>query len=200
MARFLNLGDGPMRSLARDEGAGAGRGACPQSRCLGGRVESAANPLVLAAPRLPNSVAPFAGPSLVLRRVARADHVHHRQQSGAVTATQDGEVGSLLEYPLKQIGHEVIRRVLFESDAEADEMDKDRLAIAPVGAVTWMLGHVGVHDQAVSGVIPEPPDLVGLHLAKRIPAPRRTRNVRVDRTDNVGERAAASRACHSRAR
>jgi hypothetical protein len=163
----------------------------PFGRCAEGTTDS----LVLAAPRSPDRYAPIAGPLLVVRQVLRVEHVQHCQWAWASASAKDGEVASLLEYPWKQVAHEARWHFVFQAGAEADEVDKDRLTIAPVDAVTRVLRHVCIYDKPMSGWVPEPLALIGLHLPERLPAATRARDVRMDRTVNVGKRSAASRAC-----
>ena len=123
--------------------------------------------------------------------VTGADDVQHGQWAGALPAGQGGEVGVAVKHAAEQMPELMVWRAVFQAGAQPNEVDEDRLAIAPVGAIAGMLGHVSIDDKPTSGRIPEPLHLIRLHLHERVPAAGRTWNVRVDGGVEIHEQPSA---------
>ena len=127
----------------------------------------------------------------MVREVTGADDVEHGQRAGALPAGQGGEVGVAVKHAAKQMPDLTVWRAVFQARAQPNEVDEDRLAIAPVGAIAGMLGHVGIDDKPTSGRKSEPLHLIRLHLHERVPAAGGTCNVRMDGGVEIREQASA---------
>jgi hypothetical protein len=97
-----------------------------------------------------------------------------------MSSTKHRERGMASKDGSKHVGR--TRRGCFPLDdgAQTDEVDEHGLSVAPIGAITWVLGHVGVHNQVVRLRPREPQRLVRTHGTERRPAARGARHVGVD--------------------
>ncbi len=181
----------------RGVSAAGKRTRCPPGSLRPGTVERAlqrgADEFVLGAPRAPHSCCPFPGSPLVVVEMVCPDHVKHGERPRALGTREDSEVALTTSKNLaEQFCHVGMGQVVFEHCAEADEVYEHRLAVSSVVAVAGVLCHICVDHHPVRWRISEPLRLVGLDLAKGLPAARSARHVLVYRSVGVGhDRAAA---------
>ena len=127
----------------------------------------------MGAPRLPDGHRPFAGSSLVVVEMGCPDHVKHGERPRALGAREDGEVASATSNNVAEQSCRVgMWQVVLEHRAETDQVNEHRLAVSPIAAVTGVLGHIGVDHRSVRWRVPEAQCLIGLNLAKGLPATR----------------------------
>ena len=93
----------------------------------------------------------------------------------------------------EHVGRTRGRHVEHKHGIEAHEVDEDGLPVASVAAVSGMLRHIGVDDDAVRGRVAEAERLVGLDLAEGLPTAGRAWHVFVYGTVDVRHERAAAR-------
>lgn len=101
------------------------------------------------------------------------DHVKHGQRPRAFGAREDRKVASATSNNVAQQSCRVgMWQVVLEHCAETDQVNEHRLAVSSIAAVTGVLGHIGVDHHSVRWRISEAQCLIGLNLAKGLPATR----------------------------
>ncbi len=127
---------------------------------------------MLCTPCSPDRSRPSTRALVVVSQLGRADEIQHRQLARVAGAAERGEIVVAAQHTSQDVGGLRGGDVEDEDGTEPDQVDEHRLPVAPVAAVSGMLGHVGVHDETVRRSVAEPLGLIGLNLTEDLPATR----------------------------
>ncbi len=133
----------------------------------------------MLTPRRPDCTSPSPRSTLIVLNVARANDMQDGELTRPVIPLEHREVIAIAQYAAQHHRRLLRRQSQLEHGAQAYKVDKHRLSVAAVSAISGMLGHVGIDDETMCRRIPKAERLVGLDLPEDLPAPRSARDIAV---------------------